>query len=66
MFSVDTAEEARDLQVFLCRHTYKGDGWVWTDFSGNADNLDTEVTAKLRAAYAKMKARRATKEASHG
>lgn len=57
VFSVDTEEQAREIQILFGRNQYiqhpeiPGQAWFkWTDFSGNADDLDA-VTEKIRRVY---------------
>ena len=57
VFSVDTVEQAKDIQVLFGRRQYgehpeiPGQPWYrWTDFSGELDDLE-EVSRKIQTMY---------------
>lgn len=59
-FSVDTKEEAKDLQVLFCRYSYDG-RYVWTGFDRTLDGLD-KAAEQMAEVYPRKLSRKTTSD----
>ncbi len=57
VFSVDTEEEAKTIQVSFCKLTYDNKRYVWNNFPVHDYNYLGTVSDKIREFYERLKAR---------